>query len=75
MIKKCFYFFFGFRNFVYETLPGEILGLNFEKKTVYLNFNFLIPMVHHYYTTEKGNETKYHPLFHEISLSTPKNFA
>ena len=45
MIKKHFHFFFGFRNFVYETLLKQyliILGLNFEKKSVYLNYNFPI---------------------------------
>ena len=43
MIKKIAFFFFGFRNFVYKTCKTcEILGLNFEKKTVCLNYNFPI---------------------------------
>ena len=42
MIKKHFYFFFGFENFVYKTLLSEILGLDFKKTTVYLNYNLLI---------------------------------
>ena len=33
--KNHFYFFFGFRNFVYETLPMRNFSPNFEKKTVY----------------------------------------
>ena len=40
--SKNTYFFFGFQNVVYETHPMRNLGLNFEKKTVYLNYNISI---------------------------------
>ena len=50
MIKKItFIFSSDFETFTKHT-PCEILGLNFEKKTVYLNYNFSDLLVRHYYT-------------------------
>ena len=43
MIKKTtFIFSSDFKTLFTKHTPCEILGLNFEKKTVYLNYNFLI---------------------------------
>ena len=43
MIKKItFNFSSDFKTLFTKHAPCEILGLNFEKKTVYLNYNFPI---------------------------------
>ena len=42
MIKKTLVFSSDFETFVTKHSPSEILSLNFEKKAVYLNCNFLI---------------------------------
>ena len=38
--KNTFIFSSDFKTLFTKQSPREILGLNFEKKTVYLNFNF-----------------------------------
>ena len=40
--KNTFIFSSDFKTLFTKQSPWEILGLNFEKKTVYLNFNFPI---------------------------------
>ena len=40
--KNHFYFSSDFETLFTKHTPCEILGLNFEKKTVYLKYNFLI---------------------------------
>ena len=40
--KNTFAFSSDFKTLFTKQSPWEILGLNFEKKTVYLNFNFPI---------------------------------
>ena len=40
--KNHFYFSLDFETLFTKHTPCEILGLNFEKKTVYLNYNFPI---------------------------------
>ena len=40
--KNHFYFFSDFETLFTKHTPCEILGLNFEKKTVYFNYNFPI---------------------------------
>ena len=43
MIKKItFIFSMDFETLTTKHTPCEMLGLNFEKKTVYLNYNFPI---------------------------------
>ena len=48
--KNHFYFFSDFETLFTKHTPCEILGLNFEKKTVYFNYNFSDLVVRHYYT-------------------------
>ena len=50
-MKKITYIFSSnFETMFAKPSRSEILSLNFEKKTVFLNCNFFVLMVRHYYT-------------------------